>query len=246
MGERLERAPLVEALCELRFEERVIPENARITALFERIADEFSEQSVAEEEQVRVSLEGSVPRADVVRDRRFRFSRADGSALVQLGAGVLVINHLPEYGGWESYCPTILKVVRAHHEAVGERSIVRANLRYINRLHAQMTPAKIADLVTVTPSLEGSLKRRIIHFYQRYELSLDEPPGVLVHQTGSLPHPGEPVMMLDLDVSSPMSLKTGDIEGLSVWLKAAHDVISRAFVESLNNHYYQRLKGSTP
>lgn len=243
MSDKMQRSPLVEAICELRFEEQEPLEEARVDAFFSSIAGEFSERATVDEEQITVSLEGSVPKAELKRDRRYRFGRPDGSALVQIGVSVLVINHLPDYGGWELYRPAILRVLRAYRNALGPRSIVHMGLRYINRLHAESSTPKIADLVTVAPSLGGVLKRPIVHFYQRYELGLDAPPGVLIHQTGS--RPGEPSLMLDLDVVSQIAAKITDESAITTWLDAAHHVISTAFAESLNKDYYQRLKETT-
>lgn len=242
MGQKLDPEPLVEAICELRFESYT-PSKAALGAFFDLIADEFTERAVVDEDQLRVSLDGSVPKTEVVTDRRYQFRRKDASALVQLGTAAVVINYLPPYGGWTSYRPTILKVLRAHAESVGPRTVVQKSLRYINRLQAVEPRSPIGSLISVTPSLRASLKQPIRHFYQRYELVVAEPNGVLTHQTGSLA--GQPVIMLDLDFTSTTSHSSSAEGDVGAWLDAAHELIGKAFVDSLNDGHYASLKVTT-
>jgi uncharacterized protein (TIGR04255 family) len=208
--------------------------------LFGLIKDTFSERSELHETEVEIGSSGVATATRITpAASRVRLRKADGSAMVQVGRHLLVVNQLRPYSDWESFREMILSVHEKHRSVWDPGSPVQLGLRYINRLDVPDGTFDIADRLTLDPPLRGPLDRRMNSFYQRYELAHDDPQGVLVHQTGLAVIDEKKGLMLDLDfvsnrVSSSLAIRD--------WLDAAHDRIEEAFIASLAPEFYRKLK----
>jgi uncharacterized protein (TIGR04255 family) len=245
LGQQLAKPPLVEAVCEFRFDPSDEWDWTVPGRLYDLIKDEYPRREQVQgfgfSLQVSEGLQPAVPTVQSGLDRVL-LSREDGSALVQIGQNQLIINHRLPYPGWQTFSSVIGRILQIYLNLVPS-SFQRVGLRYINQISAPFEKrVEIGSLITLDPPIPKEIERPLTNFYQRYELGYDEPVGILVHQTGMQTTPeNEPVLMLDLDFGSLPNAAPGTAEA-EPWLQAAHDRLEEAFVASVNPDLLDRMR----
>ncbi len=237
MGETLRNPPLVEAVCEFRFQPQsgwnlTVPGQvyATLAADFPEIRDVTTVESrtVREPGSIEALVEHQIT-------PRVQMRRRDESALIQVGPDLLAINLLSPYPTWNDFRALITDVYSKYAETIPSSAIVRIGLRYINRIVISPGRTNISDYLTLDPPLHGALERPVTGFVQRYELAFDQPDGVLVHQTGFQTKPNSvPSLILDLDFAAERFEDLSDTDALAAWLTQAHDRVYESFVASVN------------
>lgn len=241
MGEKLLSPPLIEALCEFRFKATGAWDWTLPGRLYERIGKEFTERS--EVDAVEVGQVHSEPgKLPFPITKRFQMKRSDGSAMVQTGPDFLAVNCMRLYPGWETFLALILRIFEEYMVLRGKCDLERIGLRYINQILPPGEKYQLESLITVAPQLKGSLDRPLAGFYQRYEILLDSPKGILIHQTGIQTKDGAAMLMLDLDCGSRELEGVCDRLAVEKWLIGAHDLLYECFVGSLNPDLYDGFK----
>lgn len=249
MGEKLQRPPLVEAVCEFRFAEQDAWDWTVPGRLYELIRADFPERAQQSGMDVRVArMAGGGPVATLQpAAERVQLRKSDGSALVQVGPELLSINHLRPYPSWEAFLAMITNVLDAYRTLFAKLTLGRIGLRYINQMPLAIGSHDVANFLTVSPPLPGSLDKALLGFFQRYELEEFMPVGVLIHQTGTQLTPeGNPAIALDLDFVSQEVAHLGSTDSVVRWLESAHDRIYAAFVDSVNPTLLARLRKGEP
>ncbi len=245
MGEKLKNPPLVEVVCEFKFDPESSWDWTIPGQLFDHIKEEFPERSDVKGIGVEIRLDKNKQAATNIRPapERVQLKRADTSAMVQVGENLLAINHFPPYPGWGTYKELILQILNKYYElGQGEAALLKQlGLRYINRIEAPPYPFLIEDFITLKPSLGGVLDRKLKNFFQRYEIQHDDPKGILVHQTGINEKDDKVFLMVDLDFTSTDVQNLNKVQEVEDWLGLAHDRIYESFRASLNPTFWETL-----
>lgn len=243
MGAPLKNPPLIEVICEFRFDQNQSWHWTIPTRLYERIGQEFSEDVEPKISKLEIiSPERLPPDLANAGLQKVQLRRPDKSAMVQIGPHLLVINHLRPYPSWKNFKELILKVHREHASVWEAGKIARIGIRYINRIPLQEERNKISDYLSLAPPLSGALDRPVASFYQRYELNYDTPRGLLIHQTGTIEANQNKMFMLDLDFVTTELTDVRSLQDIAVYLDQAHNLIEDSFIASLNPLLYQNLK----
>jgi len=243
MGARLKNPPLVEAVCELRSGPNTSWDWTIPGRLFDLLGTEFPERAEVHRVGITVQQIGMSSAGPAVIEGgpdRVQLKRADGSAMVQVGPRLLAINYLRPYETWEVFRSLVLTVFGAYSGIADISELSRVGLRYINQIPQH--GLNLDQILTVRPELSGSLKRPLLSWYQRYELSHENPSGVLLHQTALQVLEAGPTVMLDLDFSSTKPAVT-DSSSLIGWLDLAHDRVEESFIDSVEPSLFEKLRG---
>jgi|YNPMSStandDraft_1061717.scaffolds.fasta_scaffold36609_3 uncharacterized protein (TIGR04255 family) len=242
MGTRLRHPPLVEALVEFRF----APDRWDWTIpgrLYEKLEQEFPHRQ--EVRPLTVSFPAppfqSMPPTVLPAPERIQFKRRDGTAMVQSGPGLLVINQLRPYPTWEKFRELVVKAYEIHRAIAGDIPLTRIGMRYINHIGEKWFGE--GKKITVVAPVETVLGGAVSHFYQRYDVGFDQPRGVLVHQCGKGDVGRGQGIMLDLDFASTGLPQEVSTDNLCKWLEGAHARIEEAFQKSLSEELLSALKG---
>lgn len=249
MGEKLKSQPLVEALCEFQFNLAGSNELTMPGLFYAEVKEDFPEQSLVDELSVQVELSplGGTPQF-IRSPQRLQLKRTDGSAILQVGQGRLIVNRLQPYVNWEDFRELISKAFKTYIDLCGEYTLKRIGLRYINHLIPTGNEGfKIDDFLTVIPLFPKPIDRPMTGFQQVYEFFYESSKASLVHRTAVFEKPeGDTVILLDLDFISQDISSFQDnskaLEWLREWLNQAHEHIEEAFISSLNPSYYESLK----
>jgi uncharacterized protein (TIGR04255 family) len=244
--EPLKRPPLVEAVCEFRFDPSDDWDWTIPGQLYDLIREEFPRREQVQGIGLRLQIgEGPQPAVPSVQGgvERVMMSRDDESAVVQVGPNQLVVNHKLPYPGWTGFFALIEHILKMYIDLVPSSSTQRVGLRYINQIPTRFDGSdEIGSLITLDPPIPPDIARPLLNFYQRYELRHDNPKGVLIHQTGmQLTPENKTVLMLDLDFGS-LPASAPDVSDAGPWLKAAHDRVEEAFQASVNPELLESMR----
>ncbi len=157
---QLANPPLVEAVCEFRFDPSDEWDWTVPGRLYDRIDKEFPRreqiQGFGFSLQVGEGLQHTVPMVQGGLDKVL-MSREDGSALVQVGQSQLVINHRLPYPGWKDFYALIERLLRTYLDLVPS-SFQRVGLRYINQIPAPPS-GELGLFITLDPPVPQEIRR---------------------------------------------------------------------------------------
>ena len=243
MGEKLKIPPLVEAVCEFRFDENSEWDWTIPGRMYDEINNEFPERSEVYQTQAQIPINDE---DQVIRTSsgpiRLQFKKQDESSMVQVGNNLLAINHLVPYPMWESFRALIIKYYLIYIGIANPSGLIRIGLRYINKISCPLEGFEINDYLNQGSPLPWATEYKFNNFFQRYVLSTIEPTGSLIHQTGFTLEGEDRFIILDLDFgSTEVTQLSTDLE-LIAWLDQAHTLINFAFVNSINPTLYGELK----
>jgi len=246
MGEPLKQPPLVEALCEFRFDLAGTNELTLPGLFYAQVKDEFPIQTSVNEICLPISVDDR-PNIPPIATQRLQLRRPDNSATIQMGQSRLIINHLKPYISWNAFRELILKTFKQYINLCSRFTLNQIRLRYINHIPLPSEEIKIDNFLTTLPLFPKPFSREISRFQQTYEFREESSTdSSLVHKTSiATKSNDEVVLILDLDFVS-QRIEIGDppdlSEGLIPWLNQAHDRIEAVFIASLNPSYYESLK----
>jgi uncharacterized protein (TIGR04255 family) len=229
--EKLVRAPVTEAICELRVVGTkpfsLLP-GAMATALHE----DFPASQETEAARV-VGLLNLPPEAGFIVTHQFR--SLDGKRLVQLGPGGISVN-ASAYPGFEAFKESIGRVFNTFTEIVDAQSVTRIGLRYINGL--PLDSQLLASLTATVrwPPLDGGKVQSIA---ARTVLGYEEPPGTLAVAI-SAPHSLGTLLDLDFFTEPKIEMTLSEILG---WIDSAHERVYDAFRSMTSPALFETLKG---
>lgn len=241
----LKRSPIVEAICEVRFDvraEAIQAASALLTADFFR---RFTDGRPSEVHIIGPELPGELPagvpeaQAEALRYRPSRrLVWASGTAevptqLVQLGRTVASLHLYPPYPGWEvfkSRIDTFLRLVEGN-EVVSV--IKQCGLRYVNILPAFDGPSSSLNMLEARIALKGidirdqafQLRSEDVFADGRVQIvTIAQPAQASVGPTAQ--HSG---LLVDVDTQTKFGNEAQAPVGLSEEIEALHDASKRTF-----------------
>jgi uncharacterized protein (TIGR04255 family) len=239
----LARAPLVEAIFELRWELEGNPQEGRLKdpaypmlygRLYERLQREFPVIEDLPSMQVHPEVSPYVVRHRMRRE-------VGGWPLIQVGPGVITVNEGKGYG-WRRFSRAIGAAVQGIIDLYPKSAALRfgtCDLRYINGfLFDPATESPVDFLreklhigVEVTPEIfelnDASRKARGASISLAYPLS--SPSGHLLLNTGMGQVEGRSALIVQTAVQSAGEAVPQDSERLEAWLAQAHGVAVNCF-----------------
>lgn len=244
LPKKLKDDSIIEALCELRFETDELPE---IT--LGRLSDsgpwkEFNKGRLPPSE-IPTNLKMSDAQLKYQADIEFRSS--DNEQLVKIGANVISIHRLVQYPGWKVFKPEILNVLNILFKSLPNVKIVRTGFRYINALTSKRhLITDINDLNLVFNVAENKLLGPLnINFLEENSEEHATMTRIATPNFVSGNIPKDASVVIDLDVFSPNTFQSSDINEMSEWIENAHDYEKQAFFRLLTKDILSKLVEET-
>ena len=143
------RPPIAEAIVELRFggfarQSDLQDAKTGLTSAYARVED-------LQQVTMNLSLDQAKPPRPILVGHKL--TSADGTGVVQITESVFVFSQLPPYPGWPAFEKRARAALRKAGTLYANRPIVRAALRYINRIDVPLGAdenASVDDYLTVT------------------------------------------------------------------------------------------------
>ncbi len=244
MGRVYENPPLVEVVCEFRFEPSQ-PWDWTIPGLiYDRVKSEYPkkrQQNIvevefkAEQEETAQRIKGGIA--------RMQFLRPDERALLQVGPDLLTVNHLRPYPNWKVFKEMIVRTLRVYREVAAPKGIRRIGLRYINKIEIPEPRVEIEDYLLAVPQVPEVIPQVFAKFVQRVEVPFEQANGLLILQTGSMQQEerAETAFMLDLDFVTLQADKVA-LDAAMDWVEQAHDHVERTFEACITDNTRELFK----
>ena len=226
---RLQRAPLAEVICQVRFPSILRIASEQPVAFQERVRERFPQLAVEQGVVVHMEPLGTMPPSAKPEPRIFRFKSADGNTVVSLALNFYALSTI-SYTHWRDFLELLRLVNQAACEVYDIPYAVRVGLRYINHLTLENTGANnVAELWEIlrpelTMLLRGDCWDEPLEMLNNLLLAGGENERLTLRsgfRSGE-----KPVFLLDFDYYTEGNIS---LENLSDLCQRYHDVIYNAF-----------------
>lgn len=233
----LDRAPIQEALIDIRFEPPVV------STLVDSMAGEFAKPNGTVHDLWETTFElrgGSEPQTTQTTQTGVRAGkRIDfGKNVVQLRTTGFTFSRLAPYQDWEAMSLDAANLWQRYLKAAGEVAIIRLAVRYINVLNLQLPMGDFKEFLNSPPAVPEPLPQAVSSFMTRV-VSVDQASNdhAAVTQVfeGLSPGSQEFKLILDIDVFHPCSFGGLDFTQISTVLARLRDLKNDVFFEYLTD-----------
>jgi uncharacterized protein (TIGR04255 family) len=219
LGALLTKPPLAEAVIEIRYP-ALEPTDLPAGTLRRELATDYPIASSAFSAELGPQ---TVARLSV------GFETSDRTHQVRLGPGA--------YRGWAAFVAEFERVRKMHCALTNPTAVGRIGVRYVNRLSPE-SGRELGDYVTVGFAAPNVLVDDVTDFGLMIKRDVESLPGSLLYQLRTI---GDGVL-LDLDVSTTrITFTPADDQAIQQWLNSAHDLLERAFLDSLAPAYRKEI-----
>lgn len=245
MSEIYENPPLIEALCEFKFDSNKEWDWTIPGLLYDKIKENFPNKK--QQEAFVINLEHKENTKNMMtqvregtQTDRIIFSNENNNSLIQVKPNVFTINLLKYYPGWEEFKKIINKYLKLYIKVAQPTKINRIGLRYINRFNQiDLNQNSISHYFKINPSmLEGY---QIGNFFVRNEIIYNKIDSILICNMGSQ-NDGGNYIFLDFDFITQNS-EYIRFENYQEWLEKAHENIEDVFNSSITNKLKNFFRG---
>jgi len=216
MSKHYKNPPLLEAVCEFKFQPPASWNPAVPDLIYEKVQAQFPQREPMN------GLSGEEPAPNA----KTKFRRADGSALLQISPNLLAINQLRPYPTWAQFKQMIGEAYSLYREIARPTSITRLGLRYINQIEIPGTKIKIDRYLRGCP--EGYHKLFLSTEFL-FEAERENLAMILAH----VPHNEGEFLRFYLDLDYGVFPMTA--EEIDPLLERAHDRLEQIFEASLTD-----------
>jgi uncharacterized protein (TIGR04255 family) len=162
-----------------------------------------------------------------------QFKSLDDSSIIQLSSGLLTVNKLPKYNGWDNYKKNILDAVEAFKQVVKIDKCTRVGLKTINKIDiGEHSFHHFRQHFNVYPHIPDGIINDLNSIQLTLESPLDNKTEIQALTFSTLKR--EP------EYSAPTlfqiyftKIKDVDLTSLENWLESAHESIHNSFEKSL-------------
>jgi uncharacterized protein (TIGR04255 family) len=243
MGKKYKNPPIVEALCEFRFDPSTPWDLAIPGLVYERLRHEFGKRRTVTTFEESISSGPRGIEREVRAIDRMQFLRDDEKALIQVGQNLLAVNHLKPYPTWQEFLPLIRKGFNAYLEVANPKNIQRIGLRYINRIEIPGRRIELEKYFEFRPFVGAKLPQDFDSFILGIVIAYENRRDNLRLQIekSAVETSDTIVIMLDLDYFLAIP---GQVlpDKVFEWVEIAHNHVEEAFEASITNELRQMFE----
>lgn len=222
MKKHYQNPPLLEALCQFKFQPTENWDGAIAGRFYERVQLEFPKR-----------------RCDELSERHWQFRRSDGSALLQVAPHRLLINQLAPYPSWPKFKQIILSAYRNFLEVAPSQKLASMALRYLNQIDV---PGKNIETTRYFRNCPASQSKLFVSAEFPFSEAGDKLFFLLAEHPRSAENSSRFILDLDYRLPAEALLTVDEIE---TSLLRAHGRIAEFFESSLTDET-RRLFGEMP
>lgn len=236
MGKPYDNPPIIEAVCEFRFEPQEAWDLAVPGLIFEKLRDRFPKRRPGRTFETIVQPSPKGLQQQLTQRDFLQFLTEDEKMLVEVGQHTLRVVHFRPYSSWATFLPVIHEALSAYKNVVTPSGYARVGLRYVNQIDIPGTHIELESYFDVYPYVGERLPQNFYSFILGTESPYEDGTNILRLQitTGSFNRKDIIPIMLDLD---HFLGKTGQLAfgEETAWLNKAHDRIEMVFEGSIKD-----------
>jgi len=235
MAKKYKNPPIVEVVCEFRFELENVNDVFLPGLLYAKIDKDFPIRKQRNLGTIIPNLNRQGEN-EIVFSPVAQFYSNETDKLVQVGQDLFAVNCLKKYPHWEVFKPLIMGNLNKYIEIAKPKSLKRIEFRYLNKINLDKNEQNLEDYFKYCPSTKiidsNPLTSFIIHIEKQYNSSRD----VLIMKNSTIfpEKPDQRSFLLELifAMNQVNGLKIDEIEN---WLEDAHTHLIDAFESSLTD-----------
>ena len=239
----LSKAPVAEAVIELRARMPRPPAAEGFAAFRKRLHDQFPRATDIRFLEAHLHVESPESVQKNVSNTLFgvRLEDPEGRWVVQAKSDGLAVSRLPPYESWASLCDTVRSVWPVYVDTFGPESVLRLGVRYINRIPTPEDQTVDLDLLlTAAPKIPPKMPQTLAQFMTRVVIPV-QPAGAQVAILQALESsPTGSALILDIDAWFEKSVAP-DSQEIWVTLEALREAKNMAFFESLTKPTWEQF-----
>lgn len=243
MGRRYRNPPIVEALCEFRFDPGSPWDLAIPGLVYEKVRKSFGKRRLVKALEASISGGPEGIEQQVRTTDRMQFLRDDEKALIQVGPHLLAVNHLKPYPTWQEFLPLIRQGFDAYLEVANPKGIERIGVRYINRIEFPSERIELEEYFEFRPFVGPNLPQDFGSFIVGIQVPYENSRDSLRLQIASaaVKIPDTVAVMLDLDyfLAQPGQVRSDNV---FEWVEVAHSRVEEAFEACITDRLRQMFE----
>lgn len=207
--QHLARAPIVEAVIDIRARPAVVLEEARLKPQLEAKLGSYQFLDSMQHIQIQqeVNLQGDAPVSPVIRHqlgwKGLRFQSSDKKHIAQFNRDGFVFSRLEPYESWEQLYEEGMRLWYVYVELVQPVEVHRIGLRYINRIQLPPDELRVEDYLEPAPMPPKGLDVPFYGFMHQDTLAIPGHPYA-INVIRTIQPPGAPgvqglALILDID-----------------------------------------------
>lgn len=223
-------SPLIEAVCDFRFEPGE-PWDATIPGrLYTPLRKEFPKRRAVQDFTASIVAGPERIEQQVTPVERIRFLREDETALIQVAVNNLTVNQLKPYPGWNVFLQVIRRALRTYNRIAEPRGLQRIGLRYINRIEVPGTEVDLESYFDFYPHIGPAMPQLHGDFLVGVAFPYRDGRDNMRVQLNGMPtaDPSASTFMLDIEYFLNQS---GDVPLTDAiqWIEDAHQRVEEVF-----------------
>lgn len=231
MGRCYRKPPLVEALCQVNFDQSSTWDPTFPGLIYSEVESRFPERKTALGIGVKISVDkGQLSEPSYRSDELAQFYNDEGNRLVQVGKNLLSVHHLAPYSNWDDFFPDILLGIDAYTKVASPVGIARIGLRYINDISFSGNALQHEDYFDFYPHVGQALPQQLSGFITGIQVSHEDGRDTIRIQHVSMTPKTSGVVTTRLDIdyftSAPGVVEFKDV---MEWVRTAHGHVEDAF-----------------
>ncbi len=238
---KLNNSPLVESICELRFN-TILPSETIIGIVFQSVSPLLDNPKIVNLPlfQMPIMARNNIPDIDYQALQQI----ISGDFVIGVGTKVVTFSQRKPYTGWDIYSKLILNVITKLIECKLFKEITRVGLRYVNILDCSLYEAtnfKLSYSGKVITNATTSMTRLEERLDDSLVLVFNLNNNVLVGVNHQKPRKAS---MIDIDVIQNINITFNDDEGsliLNSSINKLHDILNERFFYILDDNYLNSL-----
>lgn len=227
---RLSKAPIVEAVIEVRAQAEAVWDEPLITEHLKAKLPDYPNVQSQREFRHEVKIEPGQKAEGEIQDmgwKGLRLESADKIQIAQFNRDGFSFSRVQPYDSWEQFCSEGLRLWQLHMDLAKPAEIQRVGLRFINRMVLSLDE-QIEDYLLISPQKPQGLDLPVAGFFYHEAFGVPEYPYAInirrTVQPIDKPIAKEIGLVLDIDVftTQPVEPESGVIERYLAemrWLK---------------------------
>lgn len=241
----LRRAPITEAVLDLRVKASRTFDPAILEQLKPQLADRFPSVEARRGGKITFQLTPSGTQPANVEDmglQAFLFRSTDNLTVAQFRTDGFALNRLRPYTDWSEFFTMAVELWNLYQMKAQPEAVIRVGLRYINQLSLP-SRAPLAQYISTTPAIPPVEGLVINAFFSRITV-VDSSRGIAAHVAQVLegePGAGHATLVFDIDAfkEGSWSPSAGEIKDI---LQELHELKNRIFFSSLTDSILEQYE----
>jgi len=176
MAEVFPKAPITEALIEIRAALPAGVTMADLERLHEQIKTQYPEKKTRKRFEGRFELRNEKEPFQIsqVQEDGYAFTSADGKQIVQFRLDGFTFNRLRPYSRWEDLYKEAKRTWEIYKNAINPLLVQHIAVRYINSIEIPLKLFDYDDYFTAIPKIPRSLPQILAHFFTRVMIPFED------------------------------------------------------------------------